>query len=213
MSEQQPASSVIRLDLGSGPFPTEGYTGVDTCESEHPNVVHHNLFDGSRWPWADGCVSALRASHVIEHIPHDQIVVGQGVAKIITRDAATGAYVRSERLYNHTQDAFFWFFDEAYRVAKPGCRFELAWPDPQHFHAFQDPTHCRFIPVAALHYLSKEGRRALHVTQYRVACDWRVESVTRLGEPSALDIYATPEEASRHCNAFHEIRATLIKQE
>lgn len=209
LSESPPSLS---LDLGSGPAPAPGYTGVDLDSSAGPEgvVIRHDLWDGRRWPWEDGVIQRLRAWHVIEHIPHDRIYTGSREAKLERKSPGSVPVITRER-YAVTQDAFFWFFDEAFRIAASGCRFELAWPDPSHSSADQDPTHCRRVPVSTLHYLSRIGRRALRVNHYPVACDWRVESVSRLGEASALDRYSSPEEAALHLESYHEIRAVLVK--
>ncbi|HEY3493845.1 MAG TPA: class I SAM-dependent methyltransferase [Polyangiaceae bacterium] len=183
------------LDLGSGPCPAPGYVGVDLC-AEDPKraVIEFDLFSGARWPFADESVERLRCCHVIEHIPH-------------------------ERVGPRRQDSFFWFFDEAYRISKPGCRFELRWPHPWHDFADQDPTHCRRIPAATLDYLSRAGRRALRVEQYPVSCNWVVEpgSVEELASAEALEPFRHADgsfdllAAKRSVGVFHEITAVLIK--
>lgn len=137
----------LRLDLGSGPRPADGFKGVDIVKG-----VTDFCFDlGSpyRWPWEDNSVDALRSSHFIEHLP---------------------------AVYHTTlgppKDALFHFFDEAFRVAKPGATFELIWPALQNVRAFQDPTHRRFIPAEMLAYLSAENRRAMGLEHYNVGCNW-----------------------------------------
>lgn len=202
------------LDLGSGPCPAPGFTGVDYGCDPAPgsSVLHANLWDGTPWPFDDESVERLRASHVIEHIPHDRICIGTGVAKVTRRALGQPPTVRTQE-YPITQDAFFWFFDEAFRIAKPGCTFELSWPHPNHDHADQDPTHCRRIPAVALTYLSREGRRTLRVHHYPVGCDWRIVpgSVQILGMDEEIKSFETIGEAARHHGVFHEIRATLMK--
>lgn len=207
------------LDLGSGLEPAPGYTGVDFGVD---GILHHDLFEGGKWPWEDESVDGLRAWHVIEHIPHGRVPIGTAWAKSLRKSPGKEP-VLTEVSFTRTQDTFFWFFDEAFRIAKRGARFELAWPHPWHDHADQDPTHCRRIPIATLNYLSREGRRALRVSQYPVACDWHVVpgSVLQLGtneelapfqlwDPRAENGGINPD-AARHVGTFHEIRATLIK--
>jgi hypothetical protein len=70
------------------------------------------------------------------------------------------------------KDALFHFFDEAYRVAKPGAPFTVVWPSLQHRNAFGDPTHRRFIAPEVIHYLSVEGRARTGVPWYRAECNW-----------------------------------------
>lgn len=152
------STAELCLDLGSGPRPADGFQGVDMVEG----VTDHCLVldNGTRWPWDNNSVSQLRSSHFIEHIRACEVPV----------------YNR-EKQWSGNQDAFFFFFDEAYRIAKPGATFQLIWPDLQSERAFQDPTHRRFIPRMSLLYLDKAWRKQTGLDHYNVQCDWVTESV------------------------------------
>lgn len=195
----------LYLDLGSGPEPAPGHLGVD-LGGDGVRVLHFDLFDGRDWPWEDETVDGLRAWHVIEHIPRERVSLGTATAIGLVKRPGQPPQ-KMETVYRRTQDAFFRFFDEAFRVAKPGARFELAWPHPWHDHADQDPTHARRIPVSTLHYLSAEGRRLLRVNQYPVSCDWRIVE----GSVQILTTSGSPVARPDDVNVFHEIRATLHK--
>jgi hypothetical protein len=145
-----PPPAVLRLDLGSGPRPAEGFEGVDVVDGVTDHTV--NLCDGHTWPWADSSVDELRSCHFIEHI-----------------DAG---YVWTTEKPARRLDALLWFFDEAFRIAKPGAVFKVQWPALQSVRAFQDPTHRRFIPAQMIHYLSREGRKAMGVEHYGATCNW-----------------------------------------
>jgi hypothetical protein len=174
--------------------------------------MHHDLWSGEAWPFEPGSIERLRAWHVIEHIPHDRIRIGTASAKVARKRPGMPPVI-TQQPYPLTQDAFFWFFDEAYRVAAPGCTFELAWPHPWHEHSDQDPTHCRRVTVATLHYLSLEGRRTMRVHHYPVSCDWQIHGhPMMIGTDEALEAHPSPGAAARHVGAYHEIRATLIKR-
>lgn len=140
---------VLKLDLGSGPRPAEGFKGVDRVK----NVTHFtfDLCSGERWPFDDNSVDELRSSHFIEHIKADYIDV-----------------------YNHDeqQDAMFFFFDECFRIIKPGGTFTVQWPALKSNRAFQDPTHRRFIPDVQMGYFNKAVREANGLQHYLVVCDW-----------------------------------------
>lgn len=152
----------LRLDLGSGPRPAEGFQGVDIV----PGVTNHycDLCNGARWKWSDNSVDELRSSHFIEHIPQDKIHTPEG-----------------------WKNAFFWFFDECFRIAKPGAVFTVQWPALQSVRAFQDPTHSRFIPAETFGYLSIEGRKAMGVEHYGATCNW-------IGSVNFSTAAPTPEE-------------------
>lgn len=219
MLAQQRLPQPARLDLGSGPCPAPGYVGVDLCQADPGScVIYCDLTNGQPWPFESESVEALRASHVIEHIPLGRIVVGttRVTRKIISPNREP---ITIRETIPSTQEAFFWFFDQAYRIARPGCRFELAWPHPQSDAADQDPTHTRRIPAAMLHYLSRDGRRALGVHHYPVGCNWVVEpgSVQELASAEALAPFTLADgtvdiaAAKRAHGVFHEIRAVLVK--
>lgn len=140
----------LKLDLGSGQTPAEGFEGVDLHAPNSKHKVH--LWDGAAWPWADSSVDAFHCSHVIEHI-----------------DAA---YLPNGR------DALLFFFDEAWRCAKPGATFKVIWPALQSVRAFQDPTHRRYIPLQTMMYLDKNWREMNKLDHYLGACDWVMESGT-----------------------------------
>jgi len=143
----------LRLDLGSGPRPAEGFKGVDIVPGQTDFTF--DLCSGQRWPILDNSVDELRSSHFIEHIDagyvHPHIPGGMPGPRL---------------------DALLFFFDEAFRVAKPGAVFTVQWPALQSTRAFQDPTHRRFIPAEVIHYLSIEGRKAMGVEHYGATCNW-----------------------------------------
>lgn len=146
------------LDLGSGPRPAEGFKGVDIV----PGITDycHELDNGVPWPFKDGTVEQFRSSHFIEHIRAETVM----------------AFVSDSE--NRRQDAFFWFFDEAFRIAKPGATFQLQWPALKNARAFQDPTHRRFIPAESMLYLDAKWRELQGLSHYNVRCDWVLESTS-----------------------------------
>lgn len=151
------AAPELKLDLGSGQNPAEGFEGVDRFAPNAKHKVH--LWDGERWPFEDGSIDALCSTHVIEHIKADYI------------DTYLGAEV----------DAFFFFFNEAYRIAKPGATFKLQWPALQSVRAFQDPTHRRFVDIRTMYYLDRNWREANKLDHYLGAtCDWVLDN----GQPT-----------------------------
>ncbi len=224
MQTRETAAVIVprALDLGSGPAPAAGYVGVDLCPADEGHeVVIADLMSGEPWPFESGSVERLRAHHVIEHIPHGRVETGARIkTRGVVRSPGRGPVTHIGSM-PVTQDTFFWFFDEAWRVAAPGCRFELAWPHPQSDGADQDPTHQRRIPSSTLHYLSRAGRRALRVHQYPVGCDWQIVpgSVLELATDAELARFQNPDgsfdiaRAKREHGVFHEIVATLYKPE
>ena len=62
------------------------------------------------------------------------------------------------------------FFDEVYRVLKPGGTVTIIVPYLQNQRAFQDPTHRRFICESTFFYLNAEWRAANKLDHYSVKC-------------------------------------------
>ena len=162
------SDSIIRLDLGCGQQPAPGFTGVD-LEPINSDVIVFDLFGGQVWPWEDESVDEMRASHVIEHIPADMVVPYK-----LGEDSDTPRQFAHRRCAGKRKDRLLFFFDEAYRIAKPGAQFTIAWPSLKSSDAFRDPTHRRFLPLEFTHYLSAIGRKTMKVDHYEVNCDWHV---------------------------------------
>jgi len=55
----------LKLDLGCGKNKREGFIGVDSRAFEGVDVVADLT---KRWPWDDGSVAEVNASHVVEHL-------------------------------------------------------------------------------------------------------------------------------------------------
>lgn len=173
-----PAGS--KLDLGSGPRPKEGFLGVDI----EPGMTDYQVsFDsGLPWPFEDDSVEELRASHVIEHIDAsyrpEWTKVGRerDTAPPTSLETRVGKeIVRGGWRWQRTarrKDLLFHFFDEAFRVIKPGGKFEVCWPNVFHQNAHGDPTHRRQISELFYFYLSRDLRQYLGVSFYNVNCNW-----------------------------------------
>lgn len=100
------------------------------------------------WPWETSSVDELHCSHFIEHIPME------------TRGG---------------KDLFFAFFDECWRIVKPGSRMTVICPNARSNRAFQDPTHRRFIVAETFLYLHKPWREAQKLGHYNVECNFHVQ--------------------------------------
>lgn len=60
-------NKLIKLDLGCGPNPREGFTGMDALVFGKDNIVKHDMRE-TPWPFADNSVSEAHCSHVLEHL-------------------------------------------------------------------------------------------------------------------------------------------------
>ncbi len=148
----------IKLDLGGGAHPREGFDSVDIVAL--PTTAHVlNLFKFP-WPFEDAYVDELNANHFVEHIP--LLWVGWN-----------GSLSAIPETSEH-KEMFFAFFDECYRILKPGGLMTVQIPALQTSRAFQDPTHRRFIPAESFQYLNKKVREQWGIAHYNVDCDFDV---------------------------------------
>lgn len=132
--------ALVRLDLGCGQSPAEGFKGVDAFEADGVDIVHDLLT--FPWPFADQSVDEVRSSHFLEHVP--------GPVRLR-------------------------FFDELWRVMKPGAKALFITPSADSNRAIQDPTHA-WPPVCAESYLyvSRDWRALNKLTHgfYDVRCNF-----------------------------------------
>lgn len=76
-------------------------------------------------------------------------------------------------------DSFYAFFDEAWRILRPGGSIEVIVPRYDHVNVAIDPTHKRGYAVESFHFLdpdTKWGKKA-HMYSER---KWRILELTEL---------------------------------
>jgi hypothetical protein len=158
------APQPIRIDIGCGKRPKEGFDGVDAIDFGQKYVLDvagrtpkfNNSHDMSKphggafkaWPWKNNSIDEVHSSHFLEHL--------------------TG----EERIH---------FFNELYRVMKPGSTATIITPHWAHECAYGDPTH-QWPPMSPWYrlYLCKTWRdgNAPH-TSY--TCDFNLNNQTLAG--------------------------------
>lgn len=66
--------AVVRLDIGGGNNPNEGFINIDILPLEKVDIVWD--IEKTPWPLPDGCIDMATASHVLEHInPHKGVFI------------------------------------------------------------------------------------------------------------------------------------------
>jgi len=136
-----------RLDLACGNNLQPGFTGVDVIKDGTQADIEWNLLKFP-WPFKDSSIKEVFSSHFLEHIPH-----GDG-----------------------HNDPFFDFFNELWRILKPGGTAKFVTPYFTSVRAIQDPTHMRSIGEPTFFYLSKEWRKVNKLTHYPLICDFELVS-------------------------------------
>lgn len=108
------------LEIGGGKLVQAGWINLDP---QHGTGPWKRLAQGAAWPTGDRTVDAIRASHVMEHIPAgaDRITVMNEAHRVLKKGAV-------------------------FEIRVPNC-LSGTW------HAFADPTHVSFWCVASFHYL------------------------------------------------------------
>lgn len=144
----------VKLDLACGQSVREGFEGVDLYSKEAKHKVDLFRFP---WPWADNSVDELASSHFVEHVPMTYLCKKHGHEQLPCEGA---------------QDLFFAFFDECYRILKPGGKMHIVVPTCRSERSFQDPTHRRFIAQATFFYLSDVWRKTNKLDHYNVKCNF-----------------------------------------
>lgn len=113
----------MKLNLGAGSEPTEGWVNVDWIEQDGIDVVH-NLLDFP-WPFDDEVADEMKAIDVLEHMP-----------VISPRNEATAIK----------------FIEECHRILKVGGKLTIQVPHHKSPNLWIDVTHIRGYDVRSMDY-------------------------------------------------------------
>lgn len=175
-----PSRTEVRLDLGCGQHPRDGFEGVDLYSTQAKHKIDLFKFP---FPWVDNSVDELHSSHFLEHLPAREVEErdldrSNRMMREELVDATTGRII-SARNFDRIdperfigQDFLFAFMDECWRVIKPGGTMLVIVPNARSDRGFQDPTHRRFFVPTTFAYFSKDWRVSQGLDHYRVRCDW-----------------------------------------
>lgn len=137
----------LKIDLGCGPHPREGFIGVDAIKFPGVSVVA-NLRE--RWPWPDNSVAEAHASHVVEHFDMMErchfvnelyrVLIPGGTCQVITPHwASCRAYGDPTHKWGPVSEFWFYYLNRDWRKAnaphtdaehlKGGfdCHFAATW--------------------------------------------------------------------------------------
>lgn len=188
--------ALLRLDLGCGESPMEGYEGVDL---HAPNAKHKVDLWKFPWPWADESVEALYSSHFLEHIP--------------ARDVEERDILCKTRFVLVGMDMLCAFMVEAWRVLKVGGEFKIVVPSGRSTRAFQDPTHRRFFHAENFYYFNRAWRDANKLGHYLGNSNFAFEvTPTVPQELSVLSQEAQQRRFAECWNTTYDFHARLVKE-
>lgn len=138
----------MKLDLGCGGKKREGFIGVDQYPMEGVDVVLNIGVDP--WPWEDGTVEEIHASHFLEHLTAHQRVHFMNEAFRVMKEGAKATVITphwaSNRAYGDfthqwppVSEMFFYYLKQAWRdtnaphtdkkwnPAGYACNFDATW--------------------------------------------------------------------------------------
>lgn len=146
--KQQINKPIIRLDLGCGPNPKEGFIGVDRIKFSDKVQVVADLT--KRWPWKDGEVEEVHCSHTIEHFTARERVhvmnelyrvlkLGGKCMLIAPHWASARAYGDMTHQWPPVSEFWFYYLDKPWRLGNAphddisnnpqgyDCDFHASW--------------------------------------------------------------------------------------
>lgn len=124
-----------KLSLGCGETKPDGWFGIDISQDAPGVDLVLDLLPSPwvPWPIKTGSVRQVECLHFVEHIPHWRP--------------------------GWTQDGWFLFFQEIYRVCAKNATIKIVHPYCHSGRAHWDPTHERSIHEFSWYYLSREWRQ------------------------------------------------------
>ena len=139
---QAPATGPLKLDLGCGQRKQEGFVGVDVRKFNGVDIVCD--LSREKWPWADNSVDEAFSSHSLEHLPGTEVEY----------ELEPGPTLVKRVLHPRAH-----FFNELWRVLKPGSKVTIITPHWNSPRAYGDMTHA-WPPVCEWQwlYLDKQWR-------------------------------------------------------
>lgn len=137
----------MKLDLGCGPNPREGFTGVDSIAFDGVSVVADLTLP---WPWQDGEVDEVHCSHFVEHLTSAQRVhfanelyrvlkPGGRATVIVPHWASCRAYGDPTHQWPPVSEFWFYYLSQSWRDTQAphtdrkhwaggyACDFDATW--------------------------------------------------------------------------------------
>lgn len=154
----------LRLDLACGNNKKEGYKGIDIAKTDSTDyVINLQQFP---WPIESESVEEVNCSHYIEHIPHNNI------NSIL---AQSNSFEEFKQKISESKDGLISFWNELYRILKPGGKAHIAAPYYSSLRSVGDPTHVRPIGDSTCWYLNKKWITDNKLEHYGLECDFDVK--------------------------------------
>lgn len=179
---------ILKLDIGCGMNPQDGFIGVDISPDCKAAIVHDVR---KPWPWADNSVDEIYCSHFLEHLDGMERIFFMNEAYRVMKAPyeRDGLSVTSKML--------------------------VITPAPFTHRYMQDPTH-KFPMVVqeSYNYFSKTAREQMGLTHYPINCDFEWSGFFQENAqafPGRNDEFK--QFAARHyINSLDDLIITLVKK-
>lgn len=138
---------MTKLDMGCGPRKKEGFLGVDQYAMEGVDVVLNIGVDP--WPWEDGTVEEINASHFLEHLTARQRVHFMNEAFRVLKDggkaviatphwASNRAYGDFTHQWPPVAEMFYYYLKREWRATN-ASHTDIKW-NPEGYSCDFDAT-------------------------------------------------------------------------
>lgn len=143
----QEVAQPIRLDIGCGKNKKPGFIGIDVKAFDGVDVALNAGVD--RWPYEDGSVTEIHASHFVEHLEaHERIHFVNEAYRVLIPDgkmAVITPHWCSQRAYGDlthkwppVSEMWFYYLDKDWRAINAPhndqytCHFQCVWGYSEH---------------------------------------------------------------------------------
>lgn len=137
--KNSPVKKLVKLDLGCGPNPKEGFEGVDQYAFDG-KVKHVMDVRATKWPWKDASVEEIHSSHFLEHLTakercgflnecHRILIPGGKMTVITPHWASNRAYGDPTHQWPPVSEMFFYYLDREWRMKEAPHTDREHWRD------------------------------------------------------------------------------------
>jgi SAM-dependent methyltransferase len=132
---------MVKLDLGCGKNPKEGFEGVDIRDFGQKHILNIGV---AKWPWEDASVEEVHCSHFVEHLTaaerihfvnelHRVLIPGGKCSLIVPHWNSNRAYGDLTHQWPPVSEMWFYYLAKSWRESQAPhndaytCDFDATW--------------------------------------------------------------------------------------